>query len=565
MTLPEVRSLHNLLKVTEELLFSFPLSADLVRKYEMLREGAFMKAGLIHSASKIRRMQKEAHAQQRMTVSPKETQTDNRASTPPPSAEVQSFKFSELESRANVIRFELIARLESAHDMVRQYQQLLNFILSSLTNEANRFGDLIDHGTVIKYPPIRITEVNRGIDITPERELTVEELELEQPRLVQWFQRLEEDHKAHLEAFKEDFDDRNAKFSLLLQHIAERYEEQNECITGLEEELKALNEHSTEVIGELKGHVGALTQEIEVTKEQKDKEMREFKATLAKQTEKSIYETKKTFESELERLVGERERSLKTMTESEKAVMTSRISALEEIETIKRTHTREIEEIRLKWEETVEKERRQHRKEIAQREDEEMQREREWKAQRRRLEEELSRAKQGPIPETTVMAETKAVQTMSDSVHFSLQSPVSQLLPELQTRLSPFYQKHSAGDKAWAQSLPRRREDLHVRLSSLAEHVELVLAVEFAVYFGGKMATDNAWLVERLTEFGKDNEKLRLAVSAPPKAATVYISPAKPAGKLHKQVWEDIRATAATLREFEEARDQLLRKLQGSR
>ena len=59
--------------------------------------------------------------------------------------------------------------------------QLLNFILSSLTNEANRFGDLTDHGEVIKYPPIRVTEVNRGIDITPEKELTVEELELEQP------------------------------------------------------------------------------------------------------------------------------------------------------------------------------------------------------------------------------------------------------------------------------------------------------------------------------------------------------------------------------------------------
>ena len=145
----------------------------------MLREGAFLKA-VIHSASKIRRMQKEAHTQQRTTISPKETQTDNRPSTPPP-PQVSSYKFSELESRANVICFELIARLESAHDVVRQYQQLLNFILSSLTNEANRFGDLTDHGEVIKYPPIRVTEVNRGIDITPEKELTVEELELEQP------------------------------------------------------------------------------------------------------------------------------------------------------------------------------------------------------------------------------------------------------------------------------------------------------------------------------------------------------------------------------------------------
>ena len=160
--------------------------------------------------------------------------------------------------------------------------------------------------------------------------------------------------------------------------------------------MKALNEHSTEVIEELKGHVGALTQEMEVTKERKDKEMRHFKADLAKQTEKSLYETKQTFESELERLVGERERSLKTMTESEKAVMTSRISALEEMEGVKRVHAREMEEMRTKLEETVERERRQHRKELAQREDEELQREREWKGQTRKLEEDLARAKQAP-------------------------------------------------------------------------------------------------------------------------------------------------------------------------
>ena len=223
---------------------------------------------------------------------------------------------------------------------------------------------------------------------------------------------------------------------------------------------------------------------MEVTKERKDKELRDFKADLAKQTEKSLYETKKTFESELERLMGERERSLKTMTESEKAVMTSRISALEEMEGVKRVHAREMEEMRTKLEETVE--RRQHRKELAQREDEELQREREWKGQTRRLEEDLARAKQAPVQETTVMTETKAAQTISESVHHSLQGPISQLLPELHSRLSPFSLKHSAGDKAWTQSLPRRRENLP--------------AAEF-VYFGGKMSTDNAWLVDWLTVY----------------------------------------------------------------
>ena len=172
VTLPEVRSLHNLLKVTEELLFSFPLSADLVRKYEMLREGAFLKA-VIHSASKIRRMQKEAHTQQRTTISPKETQTDNRPSTPPP-PQVSSYNSSP-------------EPMSFALNLSRGWNQHMTWSVNisnssyNLTNESNRFGDLTDHGEVIKYPPIRVTGLNCGIDITPEREHTVEELELEQP------------------------------------------------------------------------------------------------------------------------------------------------------------------------------------------------------------------------------------------------------------------------------------------------------------------------------------------------------------------------------------------------
>lgn len=565
VTLPEVRSLYNLLKVTEELLFSFPLSADLVRKYEMVREGAFGKAGLIHSASKLRRMQKEAHARQRLTVSPKETQTDNRPVTPPPvSPDISALKFSELDSRANVLRFEFLSRLESSHDIVRQYQQLLNFMLSSLTNEANRFSELIDQGVAIKYPPIRITDINPGVDILPEKELSIEELELEQPRVMQWFMRLEEEHKLHLEAFKEDFNDRNAKFSLLLQQIAEKYQEQDECIQGLENELKSVNEHSTEVIDELKTHLDSLTQEMERNKQQKEREMKDFKADLERQTEKSLVETRRNFENELKKLASEKEKSIKSISETEKAVLNTKMTSLDEIEGLRRQHNREMEETRGKWEESLEKERRQHRRELAAKEDELMEKEREWKGLRKRLEEEVARGKV-QVQVTAVASEMKAVQTLSESTHHSLQGPLTQLLPELHSRLFPFYLKHSSADKGWNQTLPRRREDLHARLKSLAEHVELVLAADFAVYLGGKLTTDNAWLVERLTEFGKENEKLRLAVSAPQKSTTVYLSPSKPAGKLHKQVWEDIRATAATLRDFEEARDELLRKLQGSR
>ena len=560
---PEVRSLHNLLRVTEELLFSFPLSSDLVKKYEILRENAFTKAGLIHSAGKLRKLQKEAHAKQRVNVSFKETQTDRvqeeRVAVEP---EVSKLKFSELESRANVIRFELISRIESINDIVRQYQQLLNFILSSLTNELNRFGELINVETVVKYPPIRITEVNRGVDIMPERDLSVEELETEQPKLMLWYQSLEKEHTEHLDAFKEDFDDRNAKFSMLLQNIAERYAEQNECIENLESELKMLGDRSSVQIEDLKNHVGVLTQEMTKERTQKEKEMTQFKAEIAKQTEKSLIETKRTFDSELERLLSDRERSLKSMSEHEKSLLNNRITALQEIEALKRQHEREVLDLKEAYEEQIDKEKKAHRRDVTEKEDELLQKDREWKLTKRRLEEALSKAKESPAEVTTLNSEPKSTQTISESVHRSLQGDLSSLIPELHGRLSPFYQKHSLSDKAWTGSLTKRRQDLHGQLFSLSEYVDLVLETEFAVYFGGKLVTDNAWLVDRLTEFGKENEKLRLAASAPPQTTTVYLSPAKPVGKLHKQVWDDIRSTAATLKEFEEARETLMRKLE---
>ena len=59
------KSLHSLLKVAEELLFSFPLPTDIVKKYEYMRESAFSKLGLPHSFSRIWNLQREAHSRGR--------------------------------------------------------------------------------------------------------------------------------------------------------------------------------------------------------------------------------------------------------------------------------------------------------------------------------------------------------------------------------------------------------------------------------------------------------------------------------------------------------------------
>lgn len=58
----EPKGLIQLLTITEDLLFSFPLPADIVKKYEFLRSGIFTKLDLQHDFAKAWRMQREAHA-----------------------------------------------------------------------------------------------------------------------------------------------------------------------------------------------------------------------------------------------------------------------------------------------------------------------------------------------------------------------------------------------------------------------------------------------------------------------------------------------------------------------
>ena len=76
--------------------------------------------------------------------------------------------------------------------------------------------------------------------------------------------------------------------------------------SGTGDGIEGLNEHSTEVIEKLKGHEGALTQEMEITKRIKD--------VLAKQTEKAFMRQKRPSNQSWKDW-QERERSLKTMRE----------------------------------------------------------------------------------------------------------------------------------------------------------------------------------------------------------------------------------------------------------
>lgn len=59
---PNIEGLYHLITIAEEMLFSFPLPSDLVKKYEYLRDQTYQKAGIDDCSSKLWALQSEAHA-----------------------------------------------------------------------------------------------------------------------------------------------------------------------------------------------------------------------------------------------------------------------------------------------------------------------------------------------------------------------------------------------------------------------------------------------------------------------------------------------------------------------
>lgn len=78
------------------------------------------------------------------------------------------------------------------------------------------------------------------------------------------------------------------------------------------------------------------------------------------------------------------------------------------------------------------------------------------------------------------------------------------------------------------------------------EYKEMLLEIEFLCFLIGKLSNDNNWLVDRLAEIGKTNYKL----SGDGKSPTP--------NRMKEEVLCDLQAASNALKEFEEARENLL-------
>jgi hypothetical protein len=91
-----------------------------------------------------------------------------------------------------------------------------------------------------------------------------------------------------------------------------------------------------------------------------------------------------------------------------------------------------------------------------------------------------------------------------------LESDVSKskdMLMEIESKLKPIYEKQESMHSPWKkQKVEEERNYINY----------VTLYADFAVYLINKLNNDNKWLVDRLAEFGKENERLKTMIDQSP-------------------------------------------------
>ncbi|OMJ81139.1 hypothetical protein SteCoe_18454 [Stentor coeruleus] len=118
----------------------------------------------------------------------------------------------------------------------------------------------------------------------------------------------------------------------------------------------------------------------------------------------------------------------------------------------------------------------------------------------------------------------------------------------LQDLLIPIYETYSSSQRDWIEEVYIKKFN-----KNIFEGVELLISSEFTVFYLKKNIRDKQWLVDKLEEM-HTSQRLNKTASA-----EGFLSPNSLKDKdFLRQIWQDIKNTAETLRNFEKSRENLM-------
>lgn len=508
-----VRGLESLLSVAEgesytELLFTFALPADVVKKYEYMREQAMQKAGLYNSPSRIWQLQREAHAKQQQSEG-KDVQTNTDEEARP-------------ETESISAKYELIARLDSSHELLKHYQK----VLSSLSRAFDDLQVLSENETAVRRPVSQLTDLVRQ---SPDKPLRMSEFESSQTKLVKRYKQLESEAQVAYAKHLQELSLKQSNLEASLNRILSQARRQKERIRMLE--VTEVAHHEAEQ-GDSE-EVARLRSRLQSEKHAYEERLQRLREEHRASRDALIEDSRKAVKREMDELVKEKNMAIEEAQRLEIELEQQRKYTDAEIAELQSTYKSQIELLGSSLKEESEYRSQDHDAKV-----DELRR-----SHRLRENELLSKL------ERLTSDDHSAVSELRDKLSEALkrEEDLHQLLRSIGERLHSIYLKYSSTHKDFDYDISRRRRELLEQEETWK--VDFLMESDFVCYLVTKLSADNDWLVERLAEFGKENDRLKRK------------GPGSPSGKdegFHLKVRESIYAATDALKDYEAARERLV-------
>jgi hypothetical protein len=478
-----------------------------------MREQAMQKAGLYNSPSRIWQLQREAHAKQQ-DAAVKEVQTNTE--------EVKT------ESESISARYELISRLDASHELLKQYQR----VLSSMSKALDDLQTLSETETGGRRPVVQLIDLVRQSQDKP---LRMSEFESSQTKLVKKYRDLEQEAQVAYAKYLEELGLKQTNLEGSLNRLQSSVRRQRDRIRLMESSEAALHMADQADSEE----VAKLRVRLQTDKQNYEERLQRLRDEHRASREALIEDSRRSVRKEMEESSKDKDLAVEEAQRLEIELEQFRAQANSEISELQNTYKREIELLSASLREES-----QYRSQDHQAQLDDLKR-----AHRSRENELLGKLERLTSEEHSAVADLR--EKLSEA-HVR-QEDLHMVLRAIGESLHSVYVKHAATHKDWDFDLSRRKQELLERLREETWCVDEVMEAEFVCYLVAKLNADNDWLVERLAEFGKENDRLRRSGSPNGKSES-----------FNKQVREDIHATSAALKGFESARDRLMQQFRSS-
>ncbi|CAG9313774.1 unnamed protein product [Blepharisma stoltei] len=483
----EIENMKILLEVAEEILFSFTLPPDLVKKYEFIRDQTFEKVGISDTSSKIWAFQSEAYA---------------RANS-----KSQQGKPNVMEDEIRDINYKLKA--ESLRHVIAKYSQILENSIKLLQNIEERIGNITSYDECTFRPKLMT------LSSPDEFSLKIADLEISSQR-DPWFV-LESEAERSFAVFSQKISNYEIEIFSTISKVADKYRQKSlnsqtnsdgfnnskgrSDNSDLEEKLKAINDIYTKERKQTENKLNFLLsqgyKENDIRKiiEEKDLYVEKFNIL-----ERELFQTKTLLQDEI--------RKLKIANKKSTIELESQTNS--EIRAMKLSHSSEFEEYK--------------------------------KSQIKRESELLQNLENATENHSEIVRE---LQVSLDN-EIRINDRLMRSFADIKGILNIIYQKFNSDEDAEFNQI---KEEL-TRIYQDFEEGDLLIKTRFLAHIIEKYNSDNNWLIERLGETQKDNERLQKIAS------------------LKDETFQSMKTnyaqTSMVLKEFAEARDKLKNKFETS-